>query len=145
MNMRQFVAAGAASAALSALVVGVLPATPAAAALATCTEAGWGIEAGGVQQVQVPWSSAATNPWNCQLKSGNTGDGVWALQRGLKICYKQSITVDGSFGSATKAALKNAQTALKVSVDGVYGPQTRKHFLFANDFTDSGLCGEIGY
>jgi putative peptidoglycan binding protein len=147
MRIRLLAVAGTASVLLSGGLVGLLPAAPAMAstAILNCTEDGWGIPDDGADQVDVPWSSAATSPWNCQLKQGANNPAVRDLQRGLKVCYKKSITVDGDFGPATEAALKQVQSLLKVSVDGEYGPQTRKHFQFADSFTDSGACGELGY
>jgi peptidoglycan hydrolase-like protein with peptidoglycan-binding domain len=147
MRIRLLLMAGTASALLSGGLVGVLPAAPALAstAILNCTEDGWGIPDDGADQVDVPWSSASNSPWNCQLKQGAKNDAVRDLQRGLKICYKKSIAVDGDFGTATATALKQVQSKLNVSVDGEYGPQTRKHFQFADSFTDSGACGELGY
>ena len=151
MRIHRLILAATASALLSGVFTAAISATPAQASpvalasIANCTEDGWGIADDAVEQVDVPWSSAYSSPWNCQLKKGAKNDAVRALQRGLKICYKKSITVDGDFGSATQTALKQVQSKLGVSVDGEYGPQTRKHFQFADDFTDSGLCGELGY
>lgn len=62
----------------------------------------------------------------CKLRKGDHGSGVKALQRSLKKCYKQSISIDGSFGPATFTALKNAQKKLGLTADGVYGYNTSR-------------------
>jgi hypothetical protein len=64
------------------------------------------------------------------------GWGVVALQQSLKNCYGQSIVVDGDFGPATKAALRNAQRIHRIPDDGQYGPQTRDTLLWWTDQWD---------
>lgn len=57
------------------------------------------------------------------LQYGNTGSDVKTLQTKLnKVGYK--LTVDGSFGDATKAAVKSFQTKYKLEVDGIAGKNT---------------------
>jgi len=54
---------------------------------------------------------------------GNSGPAVRALQRQLN-AHGAALTVDGSFGSATAAAVKSFQSSHGLSADGVAGPQT---------------------
>jgi len=67
--------------------------------------------------------------FTCQLRYGNTGNGVKALQESLNECNLRLIggtrlSVDGQFGNKTFNAVKAVQTAYRIGVDGVYGPQT---------------------
>ncbi|GLV60308.1 hypothetical protein KDH_71280 [Dictyobacter sp. S3.2.2.5] len=55
--------------------------------------------------------------------SGSSGPAVTALQRQLN-AHGASLTVDGSFGPATEAAVKNLQSSHGLTVDGIAGPQT---------------------
>jgi lysozyme len=57
------------------------------------------------------------------LSEGATGAAVQTLQTRLNV-WGASLTVDGDFGAATLAAVKAFQTAQKLTVDGVVGPQT---------------------
>jgi peptidoglycan hydrolase-like protein with peptidoglycan-binding domain len=61
---------------------------------------------------------------NCVLSTGDSGDAVKALQGGIN-SSGQSVIVDGKFGPKTKAAVERIQRRAHISVDGVYGPQTR--------------------
>ncbi|WP_273482844.1 peptidoglycan-binding domain-containing protein [Kribbella italica] len=47
------------------------------------------------------------------------------MQRNLNYCYGSKLTVDGRYGSRTKAAVAAVQRRHKITADGVYGPQTR--------------------
>ncbi|WP_034592343.1 peptidoglycan-binding domain-containing protein [Hamadaea tsunoensis] len=75
------------------------------------------------------WNDAT---FKCLMSSGDSGDDVKELQRGLNLCYGSSsgvnlgvkLTVDGQFGPATKSALIKAQRYHKLLADGVYAPQT---------------------
>ena len=59
------------------------------------------------------------------LKFGSTGEDVKSLQRDLiKLGYKLSGGVDGSFGSGTKLAVREFQKKTKLVVDGSAGPLT---------------------
>lgn len=62
----------------------------------------------------------ATDP---NLIQGDTGDAVKTLQTRLNV-WGYKVTVDGDFGTATLAAVKDFQTKQKLTVDGVVGPQT---------------------
>jgi peptidoglycan hydrolase-like protein with peptidoglycan-binding domain len=57
------------------------------------------------------------------LKPGDTGPQVKALQKALT-SLGYSVTVDGSYGPATKTAVASFQTAQGLSADGIVGPQT---------------------
>ncbi|GAA4398106.1 hypothetical protein GCM10023168_03800 [Fodinibacter luteus] len=58
--------------------------------------------------------------WGTVLKRGSTGTAVKALQKALR------LTVDGSFGPATEAAVKSVQAAAKLTQTGVVGTLTWK-------------------
>jgi hypothetical protein len=58
-----------------------------------------------------------------QVKQGATGDVVRTVQ-GLCSARGHAVTVDGIFGPLTTAAVKAVQTAAKIGVDGIVGPQT---------------------
>jgi peptidoglycan hydrolase-like protein with peptidoglycan-binding domain len=58
------------------------------------------------------------------LRRGSTGNGVRTLQTNLNKVMGSGLTVDGSFGPATEAALKAFQSKYKLTVDGIYGPQS---------------------
>jgi hypothetical protein len=57
------------------------------------------------------------------FKLGDSGVEVKALQHLLKF-YNQTVTVDGSFGNQTRAAVMNFQTGVGIQTDGVVGPAT---------------------
>lgn len=61
------------------------------------------------------------------LKKGDTGNAVKEMQKMLiKIGYScGSAGADGDFGNNTESALKAFQKASKLTVDGVYGTQTK--------------------
>src|SRR5690606_23681105 len=61
------------------------------------------------------------------LRPGDTGSDVKKLQKALmKLGEKlPRYGADGDFGSETKKALQAFQSENKLTVDGVYGPQTR--------------------
>jgi peptidoglycan hydrolase-like protein with peptidoglycan-binding domain len=65
--------------------------------------------------------SAGSTP---QLKQGSSGDAVQRLQRALTASLGRTVTIDGDFGSATATAVRNYQTAVGVSSDGILGPAT---------------------
>ena len=61
------------------------------------------------------------NTWEAlvvTLQSGSKGDAVRAAQ------YRLAVTVDGVFGSDTKSAVVNFQKSKGLSADGVVGPNT---------------------
>jgi peptidoglycan hydrolase-like protein with peptidoglycan-binding domain len=77
-------------------------------------------------QAQVTTGAQAQGPGpgtEPTLVEGDTGPAVQTLQTRLNV-WGAKLTVDGSFGAATLAAVKAFQTAQKLTVDGVVGPQT---------------------
>ncbi len=120
--------------AAAALAVGGLLATATASSAATantpCTTSKT-FRAG----TQFAWTAPTTSSGStdCYLVQGNQGNGVKALQRGLKYCEYISVGssgIDGSFGPATKSALKTFQSGAGITVDGEYGNQTRDRIYF---------------
>lgn len=109
----------------------VLVAAPAHAALPGCNghdrnEGNLGVAA---------YVSGSTIDRRCYLAQGARGEGVRLLQRSLNRCYGAGLTVDGSFGPATRTALINTQRAHGLAQDGSYGPLTRNamnHEYLAN-------------
>ena len=65
------------------------------------------------------------------LKPGDTGVQVKALQRALAQLGYTVGTVDGDYGTTTKTALAQFQTAAKLTSDGVFGPATRTALIKA--------------
>lgn len=55
---------------------------------------------------------------------GDTGDDVEVLQRVLNHKAGQGLQVDGIYGPATEAAVKNVQRWVGIDVDGIAGPDT---------------------
>lgn len=60
------------------------------------------------------------------LKKGSKGDAVKALQSELNEQYPaySKLKVDGDFGSATEAVVREFQSRAGLTVDGVVGPKT---------------------
>ena len=70
-------------------------------------------------------STSTTTPTNTKnyLTVGDKGDAVKTLQTKLnKVGYK--LTVDGEYGSATKAAVTSFQKKYNLEVDGIAGKNT---------------------
>jgi peptidoglycan hydrolase-like protein with peptidoglycan-binding domain len=65
------------------------------------------------------------------LKPGDTGTPVKQLQRALSQLGYKVGTADGDYGTATKTALEQFQTASKLTPDGVFGPATRTALIAA--------------
>jgi peptidoglycan hydrolase-like protein with peptidoglycan-binding domain len=61
----------------------------------------------------------------CILEKGNSSSAVWALQNTLNSCYSAGLAWDGEFGPDTYNALLKVQRSIGVTIDGVYGPNTR--------------------
>ena len=81
----------------------------------------------GLPIAEIPTIGRDTGQDNCLLGVGNQSVAVQVLQDTLKTCYRRNITVDGIFGPQTRSALQHAQRAEHIPADGVYGPQTRDH------------------
>jgi hypothetical protein len=59
------------------------------------------------------------------LKPGDTGAQVKVLQRALTHLGYSVGTIDGDYGAATTAAVKQFQTASNLTADGLFGPATK--------------------
>jgi hypothetical protein len=70
-------------------------------------------------------------PPTTTLKPGDTGPQVKALQRALAQLGYTVGKVDGDYGTATKTALAQFQTAQKLTADGIFGPATRTALIKA--------------
>lgn len=68
----------------------------------------------------------STAPSNSVLKKGTKGDEVRKLQQVLTNKGYTTKGIDGIFGPATEAAVKQFQRAKKLKADGVVGPATKK-------------------
>lgn len=120
---------------LVSLVIGLvlaLAVTPASAeeagalALPTCKSfSTYKKDSGGVVlHFNVPTTGHQNYDTNCVLRLGDRGAGVLVLQDALARClYK--ITLDGVFGPETANAVRFVQGSNGIPVDGVYGPKTR--------------------
>jgi zinc D-Ala-D-Ala carboxypeptidase len=61
------------------------------------------------------------------IKSGSRGDAVRAAQNQLRNQWGyKTVTVDGTFGTATQKAVKAFQTKNKLAADGIVGQATWK-------------------
>lgn len=67
--------------------------------------------------------SAGTTP---TLVTGASGEAVKRLQRALTAALGRTVAVDGAFGANTDKAVRDYQSARKLSVDGSVGPDTWK-------------------
>jgi hypothetical protein len=65
------------------------------------------------------------------LLPGATGVQVKRLQRALAQLGYTVGTVDGDYGTTTKTAVEQFQTASKLTADGVFGPATRTALIAA--------------
>jgi hypothetical protein len=86
-----------------------------------CTQAGQELGPSGHYSVPVANNGSS----RCWMDRGNVSSGVRSLQRALVFCWQQNIGIDGEYGPQTQQAVRNLQTALRITVDGGYGPQTR--------------------
>ena len=80
-----------------------------------------------IAAVQGKGVSQVTQPliWTGQpLKRGDRGTAVWDLQQQLKRAGFDPGPIDGVFGAKTEAAVKAAQKAYGLVVDGIAGPKT---------------------
>lgn len=90
---------------------GTSPATAANTPSASSTESAPGSTAGSTTALPV-------------LRLGMEGDVVRQLQQRLRTKGFYSGAIDGIFGSQTEAAVRQAQTANDLTVDGIVGPAT---------------------
>lgn len=131
----------AAAAVLLTTLVGV-SATPAQAALPTCTKEAQvkskTLFDGGRERIWVP--VASNGSMNCQMKSGNTGRAVADLQWALWAAG-YAIDIDWVFGPATLRSLRDFQDIHQLDVDGIYGPETRSEMCW--EFVNIDGCGYV--
>jgi len=118
--------------------LGVVPGSPASAATPVCTQA-WRLVSPTYSYLNyVPLGSGAN--FTCNLKQGDTGNGVKGLQRTLNSCYGFSLSVDGQFGPATYAALRKVQDKVGATVDGQFGPETRYLMAWLQGYSAAKPC-----
>ncbi|WP_156384267.1 peptidoglycan-binding domain-containing protein [Marmoricola sp. Leaf446] len=65
--------------------------------------------------------------------------GVKTLQSALNACYATGLSVDGHYGSRTKAAIEMVQRRHGITVDGGYGPQTRNAMRWPKYYQGRGI------
>lgn len=72
-------------------------------------------------------AEAATYPCttNQTLRQGQANSCVRAMQTYLNGYINAKLTIDGDFGPLTTSAVKKYQRLMKITADGVVGPQTR--------------------
>lgn len=88
---------------------------------------GWGMP------VPAVWQSRSTTcnlrygdaPYRGSDRQGDPDSAIRTLQRNLNYCYGSHLTVDGVYGSNTRAVVQEVQRRLRIAADGIYGPQTR--------------------
>lgn len=61
-----------------------------------------------------------------KVKRGSKGTDVKHVQKFLNWCIKAGLSVDGSCGKHTVAAIKKFQKRYKLKVDGVFGSQSKR-------------------
>ena len=91
------------------------------------------------QITSTPTTTATTTPATSPsilaptttLKPGDTGAQVKRLQRALASLGYTVGKVDGDYGTSTKTALEQFQTAQKLTADGVFGAATRTALIKA--------------
>jgi len=85
--------------------------------------------------VTSPTTTQATAPAvplpTAPLKPGDTGVQVKRLQRALAQLGYSVGKVDGDYGTSTKSAVEQFQTASKLTADGLFGPATRAALITA--------------
>lgn len=116
----------------AALLTGGLALTTATASAATSV--GWcdGVKAVTINSqghnVRQPYHKR-TGSRNCTLAEGASGAAVAVLQTSLKSCnYASNLSIDGDFGPNTKKAVAYAQYRRDIASDGIYGPDSRQAF-----------------
>ncbi|SDN56241.1 penicillin-insensitive murein endopeptidase [Allokutzneria albata] len=86
-----------------------------------------------------------TKTWGAlvvQVREGDKGDAVSALQTQLNAKLRLSLKVTGTFDAATKQAVSNFQSHARLGADGVAGPVTWENLLWHYAYPDmgAGLC-----
>ena len=64
------------------------------------------------------------NPGQPTIGPGTRGEAVRRLQRALRRTPNLGLSVEGVFGPATEAAVKDFQASAGLAVDGIVGPAT---------------------
>ncbi|MFF4354962.1 peptidoglycan-binding protein [Streptomyces sp. NPDC001530] len=121
---------------MAALLGGVITAAPAHAADGVCTGSVV-VQNGSGRHFVLP-INVANNTSYCYLQYGHTGAGVRALQKNMNSCYGKTLELDGSFGPATRDALRDVQDRIGAAVDGVYGRETRGKMKWARYSNETG-------
>lgn len=75
---------------------------------------------------------------DCTISPGQSGDPVSLVQLALAGCNGQAVPVDGSYGDALGWALGAVQSAAGLTVDGIYGPETREAMAWPTELDDGG-------
>ncbi|MCP3801093.1 penicillin-insensitive murein endopeptidase [Allokutzneria sp. A3M-2-11 16] len=77
-----------------------------------------------------------------QVREGDKGEAVSALQAQLNAKRRLSLKVTGTFDAATKQAVSSFQSHAGIGADGVAGPVTWENLLWHYDYPDmgAGLC-----
>lgn len=84
-----------------------------------------------------------SNTWSklvLTVREGSSGDKVRAAQT-LLVKNGRSVTVDGIFGSGTKSAVVNFQSAHGLTADGIVGPNTWQHLVGSGNGSSGGTTG----
>jgi peptidoglycan hydrolase-like protein with peptidoglycan-binding domain len=70
---------------------------------------------------------SADGSYLCGLEPGDSGRPVTVLQQALALCSDRAVTVDATYSSDTRGAVRRDQRRqLGPTADGVYGPATAK-------------------
>ncbi|WP_100415268.1 D-Ala-D-Ala carboxypeptidase family metallohydrolase [Mumia flava] len=102
----------------------------------------------GLVGTAAPASADGCYTWSRTLAQGSSGSDVRQLQ--IRVsgypAYGAVLALDGSYGPATKAAVKRFQQAYGLTADGIAGPQTysKLYALQDNDCTPANFSyGEL--
>jgi peptidoglycan hydrolase-like protein with peptidoglycan-binding domain len=130
-----------------AMLPALTSAAPAGAAV-SCTGTSLVPDTGGLVQVRVPTVGNGTGNVNCQLGLGNQSVAVSRLQIALNQCDSHEfdpplLAVDGDYGQLTQDAVADTQASLHISVDGIYGPQTRRTMAWPVAGSSGGICAFV--
>lgn len=129
---------------LTAAALSLAPTGTAAAATPLCTTMA-NVNRGG-NDISVPATSSGNVTCLISRTQAATSAVVSGLQYTLKTCYPTvhlaspysselvgNLSVDGSFGPRTEAALKGVQSNIGTTPDGGYGPLTRNAMRFTSN------------
>lgn len=89
--------------------------------------------------------ASGNNP-SCIMARGAFSWGVFSLQESLVYCHGQNTGgLDRDYGPSTEQAVWNVQSALSITRDGVYGPQTRNAMRSSSSGSNRGWWAIPGY